>query len=504
MGKGIFNYYNSLKEITTTDLISSELLKKTLWKTLYPVIIVDARNYEIQFANEASEILFGSPFQNSHPTNLKAIVKSASDLKKIKPLVELGLETDNLHLKVVTVNNKEIDTIVKLQFISEAGINYTVIHFKNMNNSGKESILFKENHLLKNLVNEQTVLFACVDKEGNFLFLNDFYYDMFNIHPDKLIGENFISFVLPEYRETAQKEFQKVLHPPYEANFDLPCNTVKGIKTFHCNVKSVVNENGEAEYVIGSAHDHTEIVKKEKYLTRINSELDSLNKLKDKVFSEVSHDLKGPIGNLQAAMKIMLEMKNSLSEDEFDVFLVNMEKSLAKLFKLLNELTEWSEIELGKVNPKIEEVGLAHLIYEALGILRGAILDKKLQTNVEVYSSLNIKCDRTLIGVVLTHVLENSIDYSDPEGTIDLEIEIKEGQVQLKITDYGSGMNKEKVDILNQIETKQSAELWSNLKCAPCLDVVICRAIMKMHGSTIQFSSQPGKGTTVYLNFADA
>ncbi|MDZ7766000.1 MAG: hypothetical protein U5K00_16540 [Melioribacteraceae bacterium] len=75
MGKGIFNYYNSLKEITTTDLVSLELLKKILWKTLYPVIIVDARNYDIQFANEASEILFGSPFQNSHPTNLKSIVK---------------------------------------------------------------------------------------------------------------------------------------------------------------------------------------------------------------------------------------------------------------------------------------------------------------------------------------------------------------------------------------------------------------------------------------------
>ncbi|MDZ7766003.1 MAG: HAMP domain-containing sensor histidine kinase [Melioribacteraceae bacterium] len=169
---------------------------------------------------------------------------------------------------------------------------------------------------------------------------------------------------------------------------------------------------------------------------------------------------------------------------------------------MLIELTEWSEIELGKVKPKFEEVSLAHLVYEILGNLRGDILNKKLKTNVNVSSSLNINCDRTLIGVVLTHVLENSIGYSFSEGNLNIEAERKENQVTLKIIDYGMGMVKEKVDLLNQIETKKS-ELWSRLKCTPCLDVIICREIMKMHGGSIQFSSQPDKGTTVYLNFSE-
>ncbi|MDZ7766002.1 MAG: hypothetical protein U5K00_16550 [Melioribacteraceae bacterium] len=91
-----------------------------------------------------------------------------------------------------------------------------------------------------------------------------------------------------------------------------------------------MNKKGEVEYVVGWAHDHTELVKKEKDLIRINEELEELNNLKDKVFAEVSHDLKGPIGNLQVAMKIMLEMKSSLAEDEFDVFLENMGKSLTE------------------------------------------------------------------------------------------------------------------------------------------------------------------------------
>ncbi|MDZ7766001.1 MAG: hypothetical protein U5K00_16545 [Melioribacteraceae bacterium] len=59
-------------------------------------------------------------------------------------------------------------------------------------------MLFKENHLLKNLMNEQTVLFACADKEGNFLFANDFYFDTFNVPPNQLIGESSLKFVLPK------------------------------------------------------------------------------------------------------------------------------------------------------------------------------------------------------------------------------------------------------------------------------------------------------------------
>ena len=78
-----------------------------------------------------------------------------------------------------------------------------------------------------------------------------------------------------------------------------------------------------------------------------NKELEEVNATKDKFFSIISHDLKGPLNSLTSFSGLLMNHTDSLSKEEIQMLAKDLDKSLKNLFALLENLLQWSRSQTG-------------------------------------------------------------------------------------------------------------------------------------------------------------
>jgi len=102
-----------------------------------------------------------------------------------------------------------------------------------------------------------------------------------------------------------------------------------------------------AWHAVGIMRDVTDRYQMEKELRERASELRELNLTKDKFFSIVAHDLRGPFNGFLGLTKIMAEELPSLNQDEIQNMAETLKISADNLYKLLENLLQWSQMERG-------------------------------------------------------------------------------------------------------------------------------------------------------------
>ena len=80
-----------------------------------------------------------------------------------------------------------------------------------------------------------------------------------------------------------------------------------------------------------------------------NEQLQDLNATKDKFFSIIGHDLKGPLNSLTSFSGLLINHVESLSRAEIQMLAKDFDKSLKNLYALLNNLLEWSRSQTGNI-----------------------------------------------------------------------------------------------------------------------------------------------------------
>jgi len=116
-------------------------------------------------------------------------------------------------------------------------------------------------------------------------------------------------------------------------------------------------EYGAVDYIT-KPFNHTELLKRvtlqlqlKKYRDDIkqkNAELEQLNATKDKLFSIIAHDLRGPMGNLRNVLDLLVDSNSDISADERERFLVLLRDTTTQTYYLLENLLSWSLSQRGK------------------------------------------------------------------------------------------------------------------------------------------------------------
>jgi len=127
---------------------------------------------------------------------------------------------------------------------------------------------------------------------------------------------------------------------------------------------------------------------------RSNRKLQELNATKDKLFSIIGHDLKGPLNSLTSFAYLLLNHIDSITKDEIKMLSLDIDKSLKNLFNLLENLLEWSRSQTGGINFKPEEFDLSVVLKENEELLKIQAQNKKITIVNENKISLPVKVHR--------------------------------------------------------------------------------------------------------------
>ncbi len=240
--------------------------------------------------------------------------------------------------------------------------------------------------------------------------------------------------------------------------------------------------------------DITESKKSEDLLKENEIRLRELNASKDKFFSIIAHDLKGPFNAILGFSDLLVEKTREKDYDGIDELADLLQKSSERTFNLLLNLLEWARSQIGKVKFEPEIINISKMVKRATETLKDVAIHKSILITKEIPEGDKVYADEAMFETVLRNLVSNAIKFTGVGGKIVISAEQNKKQILFKVNDNGTGMEKSDLEKLFRIDDGYSRPGTLNEK-GTGLGLLICKEFVEKHGGNIWAESKPGKGS---------
>jgi PAS domain S-box-containing protein len=324
------------------------------------------------------------------------------------------------------------------------------------------------------------------------VFFTDACFTMLGYEPNEMSGKTYHwkDLVHPDDWPGAMKAFATHLRGNsayYECVFRV--KTKAGDWKWVLDHGKIVEKSSKNE-ALRAVGTHIDITKQKE----AERELQELLSTKDKLFSIISHDLRGPVGSfmqiielLTSGMQIEPEMQVSLLEE-----LKNMSKNT---FYLLENLLNWSRSQRSEIEYAPRAILINDLIAENLSLLSVTASQKEIEVRFNEDHYFNAFADYNMINLVIRNLLSNAVKFTPRGGTVDIYLAEEEHFVQVTVKDSGVGMSP---DIVEKLFTKDHyhSTYGTNNEKGSGLGLMLCKDFISRNGGKIRVESEVGKGSS--------
>ncbi|KAF0128410.1 MAG: NarL family signal transduction histidine kinase [Bacteroidetes bacterium] len=242
----------------------------------------------------------------------------------------------------------------------------------------------------------------------------------------------------------------------------------------------------------------------EEALQKSEAELRELNATKDKFFSIIAHDLRSPFNSFLNFTQIMAEDLPTLTMTQIQEIAVTMSKSATNLYRLLENLLQWSQIQQGGIpfNPKEVQLGL--IVNESLEMIQTAGQSKEIELITAIPDGLNVFADTNLLQTVVRNLVSNAVKYTPKGGKVTVVARASdEKNVEISIHDTGIGMSKAMIENLFRIDIPTGRK-GTEGEPSTGLGLILCKEFIEKQGGKIWVESEENKGSAFYFSLPHA
>lgn len=255
-------------------------------------------------------------------------------------------------------------------------------------------------------------------------------------------------------------------------------------------------------YVLSKYYDKIKLNKlletKNKRIEQSESELRQLNAAKNKFFSIIAHDLKNPFHNIIGYSQLLTSEYDNFNETERKKFAASINQSTNNVFRLLQNLLEWSRAQTGRLVFLPREIDFGHILKNALSVLRPLADQKQISIELDYDEELTIFADPQMIETVLRNLINNAIKFTPEHGKITISARLANEQVEIRITDTGIGIAEKEAQTLFKIDSTIKRK-GTNNEDGSGLGLILCKEFVHKHNGSISVESTPGKGSSFYF-----
>lgn len=221
------------------------------------------------------------------------------------------------------------------------------------------------------------------------------------------------------------------------------------------------------------------------------------NDSKDKFFSIIAHDLKGPFSSLLGFSNMLIEEVDEGDLSNIKKYSSVLNSTLNKTYYFLVNLLDWSSSQTNRIDFAPKEFCFNELVDEVFQLLELQAHDKDIVLKKSLEHQIMISADRNMLNTVIRNLVSNAIKYSD-KGKIELKAYFVNSNLYCSIIDNGIGMTKEKMDTLFQISDIESIPGTNNEK-GTGLGLILCKEFIEKHNGEIGVESNLGSGSIFWF-----
>lgn len=224
--------------------------------------------------------------------------------------------------------------------------------------------------------------------------------------------------------------------------------------------------------------------------------LESLNLMKDKMLSVISHDVRSPLGQIKSVLSLIND--NYISKEKSEILLKELYKNVHETQDLLDTLVTWASFQLqgkeGNFNTNLESVKLKSIVSEVISLFSLQMNDKKITVECTIFPELNVFSDANILTLIIRNLVSNAIKFSYREGVISFSAEKKGEYVVLIVGDNGVGIESERLEKFFKFGQNSSTRGTNNEKGSG-LGLLLCKEFIEKTGGKLEIESEVKKGS---------
>jgi len=241
-------------------------------------------------------------------------------------------------------------------------------------------------------------------------------------------------------------------------------------------------------------HDITDRVIAETALQESQNKLEVLNANKDRFFSILSHDLRGPFVGLLGYTKILADIARREGGDDVGLAAESVNESAQGVYDLLENLLDWSRLQMNRVEFNPRQINISKIVEETCQLFEPVAAEKSVQLTVQIGRSVKVFADPDMVSTILRNLIGNAIKFTPEKGIVSVAITQNPEGAEIRVSDNGLGLSSDQLERLFDIGEK-TQRTGTRGETGTGLGLHICKELVEKQSGGICVESEEGKGS---------
>ena len=233
-------------------------------------------------------------------------------------------------------------------------------------------------------------------------------------------------------------------------------------------------------------------------LNKSEQELRKANADKDRFFTIIAHDLKGPFNGILGFLDILKIGHQEMDENKRQTIIDNVDQSAHAAYKLLDNLLIWSRVETGKMPYSPQLLNLSEVAQDTLSLNQLLADSKNITLENIIEENHWVAADRNMLKTIFRNLISNAIKFTNSGGSITIAAKNSDQLITISVTDTGIGMKGEDLKDLFNLSENNTVQ-GTNNEIGTGLGLVLCKQFIDKHEGNIWVESRPNIGSSFYF-----
>lgn len=234
-------------------------------------------------------------------------------------------------------------------------------------------------------------------------------------------------------------------------------------------------------------------------IRKLNLRLNELNETKNRLFSIISHDLRGPITSIIKLLETLNSNYQQYDDNYKHRYVNNILHSIQNIYMLLENLLQWSQFQIKSSKIEKHQVNICEVIQSVLEQTNYLIQSKNIKINIDCKQTDTLYISQNELEVIIRNLLTNAIKFSPENGIIEIKSYKQNNNFIIEVADEGIGfVNNSTVDSTNSTVVTNGVKKSKN---GTGLGLIIVRDILNRNNGEINFKTNNSKGTIAQVIF---
>jgi signal transduction histidine kinase len=229
-------------------------------------------------------------------------------------------------------------------------------------------------------------------------------------------------------------------------------------------------------------------------INKQKDELQTLNQVKDRLFSVLSHDLRNPLVTLNGYLS--LADNTSLAPEKKEMYKQQTQQAVSQTSNMLDNLLVWANMQIRDTRPSITNINVEDCIDDAIGAAKAQATQKNIHIQKNI-TTTSAAADHNIIEIALRNIITNAVKYSHANGHITVSSFRDDLHSFISVKDEGVGMSKERIDELLHNEAESTAGTKGEKGSG--LGLFLVKELLQKINASLSIESEEGKGSNFII-----